>query len=123
MPLPLLPAPGQIPDVTKDVDIITHLQRLAEESRFDRGPWENVADLNLVIYVYGSDPPGGTNDVIINEIQTHIIAGQLQEPPQASLVPVETGEPAQIYWAGDPQQGLALGLLPQEAGVDPLSGQ
>lgn len=93
-------------------NLIAHIQRIAQEATFDRVQWEFAADLNTIIYHYGDDPIPEPNVVIANEIQNHIIASQMQEPPRCSLKPVETGEEGDLYWAGDQAMGIQLGLEP-----------
>lgn len=114
-PLPPLGTIGD--DPSKHAGATSYLSYLAEEASDGRAAWIDVADRNVEIYTYGAaldeyDPA----KILVNEIQSAIIAAvdiQTKQPPVANLAPVETGEPAQTYWAGPLEAALQLGVPPE----------
>lgn len=94
-----------------------YLQGLVQEAIEARSEWTELADSNLTIYTFGDDPAPSDDVITVNEIQNAVIAItdiQTKEPAQATLEPVETGEPPERFWAGPAPIGLQIGLAPQQ---------
>lgn len=122
-----LPPIGQI-TAERMAEMVQFLSDLASEARTAAVRWVESADSNLCIYTYGDDPAPDTDELTINEIQNAVIGItqiQLAEPLSPSVEPVETGEPGETYFAGDPELGMMLQLPMEFLGiaVDPMTGQ
>jgi hypothetical protein len=121
-PLPPMPPPGQAMSDEDQNLVWNYLSRLALQERQESAAWVTQADQSEVIYFYGDYPPPPDDRLVINDIQNQVIStvdAQTKERPVSSIEPRETGEPADYYWAGDPQLGLAIGIPPQSLGLDP----
>lgn len=91
---------------------VSYLSSLAREAREAREDVVQAIEDNINVFRFGKasgSPAEG--ELVVNEIQNAIISTtqiQTQEPPAASLEPVETGEPPLHFWAGPQDVGLAL---------------
>lgn len=100
-------------------EVLDFINNVRTESIDDRAQWLQPQPTNYLYFQYGTDhiPYGG--EIIVPEIQNAIIATAniaTQDPPRATLEPVETGEPPLYFWAGPPEIGMMLGLLPEQVG-------
>jgi hypothetical protein len=104
-----LPPIGQIND---DDSAVKFLADLAREARDARADLVQTVEDNINVFRFGKttgSPAEG--ELVVNEIQNAILAAthiQTQEPPQATLEPVETGEQPLYFWAGPQDIGIAM---------------
>jgi hypothetical protein len=116
-----LPPIGGITDENYG-DVYDFIKNIRLESRDDREQWLTPQASYYAYYQYGTDHIPYNDEINVPEIQNAIIATaniQMQEEPRATLEPVETGEKPLYYWAGPPEIGLMLGLLPEQVGDGP----
>ena len=112
-PIEEIPRLGAVTEENQ-ASLIHHLSQLALESRDSRDQWAELANVNLQIYLWGEYPQPAADVLVVNEIQNAILQNvtiQTREPPRATLEPVETGDPGELYLMSQPTEALDPNML------------
>jgi hypothetical protein len=126
IPLPSIQPVGFIDNEADHKGMWQYMSLLALEDSSDRDNYIKIAEISTTVFNWGDWPKPAIDAMQVNQIKNDteaITKTTFREPVAFEITCSDTGPYAPCFWAGPPEIGMQLGLMPEQLGIDPLTGQ